>query len=196
MLGIVQRAMRTRVPLSVVLGCVLAVAVMGPQLGSMAPTTSAASSQTRVFSCPGLDFVPWVSKTEFFANGLTRSSYDTDFYFCNAALPNKAVVTKVQFTLFDASAYHEFRYCTLTRVGLKPAQAATYWNLAEVPPTGVAAAPGYVRLTDSTISTPTIDNSNFAYWLQCQFNMDPTAVRDRLGLVGADIVYTISAANG
>ncbi len=85
----------------------------------------------------------------------------------------------------------------MIRLSLLPSDAATYWNMADVPATGTVNAPGYVRQSDLSINVPTIDNSKYSYFLQCKFVLDPQAgALDRLGLVGADVVYTITATNG
>jgi hypothetical protein len=65
--------------------------------------------------------------------------------------------------------------------------------------TGAADKPGVLRYTDSSISFATVDNANFAYSLQCQIVYHDgllSSLGDRFGIIGADITYTISAANG
>ena len=47
-------------------------------------------------------------------------------------------------------------------------------------------------MSTSSISHATIDNADYAYWLQCQF----TDNIHWLGIYGADVIYAISAANG
>jgi hypothetical protein len=36
-----------------------------------------------------------------------------------------------------------------------------------------------------------VDNGNYAYWLECPVNSSPLQ-----GVVGADVTFTISSANG
>jgi hypothetical protein len=103
------------------------------------------------------------------------------------------VVTKVQFSVWDGSGSSQMKDCGLYRAGLGGATAAeSVLELAAVPPTGIAQAPGFARLTDTTIQNATIDNSRFSYWLQCNIEQ----AGQSLGLYGANVIYTISHTNG
>jgi hypothetical protein len=75
---------------------------------------------------------------------------------------------------------------------LGAALSETVQELAALAPTGIAQAPGFARLTDTTIQNATIDNSKFSYWLQC--NLEQAG--QSLGLYGANVIYTISTTNG
>jgi hypothetical protein len=101
-------------------------------------------------------------------------------------------VTKVQFSIWEGSGSSEVKFCGLYRSGLAEAGSEVIQELAAVPPTGIAQAPGFARLTDTSIQNATINNNAFAYWLQCNL---PQAGQS-LGLYGADVWYTITAANG
>jgi hypothetical protein len=56
---------------------------------------------------------------------------------------------------------------------------------------GQAATPGLIRLTDTSITSATIDNVKNAYYVQCDLN---TPVG--LGLYGASVTYKISSTKG
>ncbi len=121
---------------------------------------------------------------------------------CDPGLPNRALVTKVQFTVSDTSVNWDIRNCGLFRTGLTPSTAGTVQELALVSPTGLAATPGTVRKTDSSIKHAIVDNTSWAYELQCQidylFNPDlpPPSSSKTSGIFGADVIYSISSTNG
>jgi hypothetical protein len=98
----------------------------------------------------------------------------------------------VQFSIWDGSGSSEVKYCGLYRSGLTASGSDTIQELASTPATGIAEAPGYARLTDTSIQHATISNASYVYELQCNL---PQAGQS-LGIFGADVIYTISAANG
>lgn len=174
------------------------VAAQVPATGS-----SATTQQVRSASCHGLDFTPMDSETTYSYKGLMRirtflgnETSGTGYFGCDPGLPSRAVVTQVQFTLWDDDPSGSVRYCGLFRSGLSVAKAKSYDEVAQVPDTGEKAVPGAVRLSDTTIKHGTIDNGNFVYWLQCQITSDTPPFNEGIGIFGADILYTISAANG
>lgn len=165
-----------------------AAAVAAPQ----AP--QATTTQTRVASCAGMNFHPIHSDTQFAWQGrrLYREGTSGDGWFlCDPHLPHRAVVTKVRFTVYDSSGLNELRWCALVRQGLSTAGSSPV-AIAEVAATGVDDEPGTVRSPDVTISDPTIDNNAYAYWLQCHI----TGGDDLIAIIGADVTYRISSANG
>jgi len=173
----------------IAIGALLAPAVGG---GAQAITT-----YTRTASCSALGgFHPIDSNTKYGYASTTRLYYlgvGSSFFLCDPGLPNKAVVTKVRFTIYDYSASAEVRNCALVRSGLTPTTAESLQVLASVPATGASYYSDQpLRPSDTSISYATIDNGNFAYWLQCEFSANTSA----LGLYGADITYKITAANG
>jgi hypothetical protein len=136
-------------------------------------------------------------------------SETTSYYFCNAVLPNGAIVSKVQFTALDNTNAEELRYCALVRSGMGATAGNTYAVVAQAASTGYAAKPGRVRLNAPVhASNATVDNAKFAYFLQCQFNYNPPPTVaaptvqpaaqqiNLVGLWGATITYRVSAANG
>jgi hypothetical protein len=175
-----------------------------------------ATTYTRTVSCQGLNFHPDDSKTGYdYDNSSARELlyrsvgyryYDTGlfdengsgFFQCDPGLPDKAVVTRVRFTLLDnANGYAEVRYCGLFRSGLALSDT-TYDVLASFPTTGMFnASPNPVRLSKSVIAHATVDNTKWAYFLSCQINLGTDVLStDKAGIYGADVTYTISAANG
>jgi hypothetical protein len=164
--------------------------------GSFAATAaSSAAAQTRSVSCHAFDFTPLDTATgsDFASTKRYRTGSDgSGFFVCDPGLPHRAVVTKVQFSVWDGSGSSEVRFCGLYRSGLAASSSETVQELAASPATGIAQAPGFARLTDTSIRNATVNTNSFAYWLQCNL---PQAGQS-LGLYGADVVYTITAANG
>jgi hypothetical protein len=174
--------------------------VAGTSISVAAPVRPAAT-QTRVSSCSGLNFHPIDSRTVYRWAGrmLWRAGQGGDGWFlCDANLPNKAVVTRVRFTVKDGHDLQSLQYCALVRASLASA-SATPQALGVVSPTGMAAEPGTVRKSDTSISHATIDNSTYSYWLQCQILWDDRLIAPGdayAAIVGADVTYTISSTNG
>jgi hypothetical protein len=170
-----------------------------------------ATTYTRAVSCQGLNFHPIDSTTGYAYDNSNNSQllyraygyqtftggsdHGSGFFECDPGLPNKAVVTRLRFTLLDNDTFAEVRYCGLFRSGLTPADT-TYDVLASFATTGMAHASATpVRLTKTVIAHATVDNTRWAYWLSCQINV-PETNSNMAGIYGADVTYTISAANG
>lgn len=158
-------------------------------------SSSAATAQTRSVSCNPYQFLPADSATRSdYANSkrIREGTGGSGFFICNPGLPTAAVVKKVQFSIWDGQGRSQIKYCGLYRAGLGDATAAeSVQELAALPPTGLAEAPGFARLTDTSIQNATIDNSRFSYWLQCNIEQ----AGQSLGIYGADVIYTISNTN-
>jgi len=178
------------------IGAVLGALLLGPG------QATGVTTYTRSVSCSGFNFNPIDATTQKAWHPTERYLYRTgsaagDGYFlCDPGLPHKAVVTRVRFTLFDSTDVTEIRYCALFRGAL----AATFPSpapneIAQVPTTGHVEKPGKVRLQDTSINFATIDNSQYAYWLQCQMYGDPRDY-DEVGLYGAEVTFRITASNG
>ena len=165
--------------------------------GSFAATAASSSraAQTRSVSCHAFNFTPLDTETgsDYAASKRYRTgTAGSGFFVCDPGLPHRAVVTKVQFSIWEGSGSSEVKFCGLYRSGLALSSSETIQELAAVPPTGIAQAPGFARLTDTSILHATVNTNAFAYWLQCNL---PQAGQS-LGLYGADVYYTITAANG
>ena len=126
-----------------------------------------------------------------------RSNAGDGWFLCSAHLPHKAMVRRVRFTVKDTFDKIDVLYCALVRVPLS--LTGQLQVLAVMSSTGLAAEPGILRLSDTSIGFATVDNANYAYYLQCQIYFDPSLVA--IGgayarIIGADVTYTISAADG
>jgi hypothetical protein len=180
--------------LTVSIASALAAGVATSSSAATAPS-AATVTQTRSVSCHAFDFAPLdtatgsdYASTKRYRTGATGSG----FFVCNPGLPNRAVVTKVQFSIWDGSGSSEVAFCGLYRSGLAEAGSEAIQELAALPATGIAGAPGFARLTDTSILNATINNTAFAYWLQCNLGQ----AGQSLGLYGADVAFTITSANG
>lgn len=179
----------------VVLGAVIGAGV-APAVAGQAQSRPAAATQTRSFSCPGNGFYPRDSETPYFDEDVVARGTDTDdWFYCAATLPSAAVVTQVQFTVRDDATNHQFQYCGLIRVSLVASDHAAFLTMAQVTTPNIADAPGFVRASSTSISGATINNAKYSYYLQCKFNFNGNIV-DTLSLIGADVIYKISPANG
>lgn len=147
-----------------------------------------ATSQTLSASCSAFDFRPVDGDTGydyFGAKRIRAGAGGSGFFTCNPGLPNGAVVTKVQFSIWDGSGSSEVKFCGLYRSGLTDTTYDSVEELAAVPPTGIAQAPGFARLTDRKIKNATINTKDYVYWLQCNLGQ----AGQSLGLYGADVFY-------
>jgi len=165
------------------------------------PTTTAATTLTRTVSCAGLNFHPIDSRTTYRWEGPMLYRFDGQgdgWFLCDPNLPNKAKVTRIRFTVRDVLNQIDVRYCGLVRSGLGTSGGAPV-AMGVIENTGLAAAPGIVRRSDSSISYATIDQTAYAYWLQCQIHFG--AGLGGLGgpygaIIGAEVTYRISSTNG
>ena len=165
-----------------------------------APAT-VSSTLTRSVSCMGLNFhaIDGLTVTTWTGTRLAPGSRNggDGYVLCDPGLPNKAVVRKVEFMVYDDDNAAEVRYCALDRIGLTMSTAADPTQvLAQVASTGMAETPGYVHLSTTAISHPTIDNVHDSYSLQCQLHLRAGHWNTDSGLVGASVTYTISSTNG
>lgn len=166
-----------------------------------APAT-VASTLTRTTSCAGMNFHPIDSRTDFRWDERTlwrRTNAGDGWFFCDPGLPNKATVTKVGFTVDDQLTEAEVRFCALVRINLASGASATPVAMAVLASTGMEERPGVVRQTLGSISHAVIDESKYAYWLQCQINFDLTLdgmAAEYAGIIGATVTYRISSTNG
>jgi hypothetical protein len=156
-----------------------------------------ATTYTRSVSCAGLSFYPASSTLHYSNEGALRVSGDDTIqtggaatFRCDPGLPNGANVTKVQFTLANAQNVPGVQGCNLTRVALAATGNGAYQVMASVP--SAPALTPIVRETTTSISHPAVNDSAYAYWLECTIEYPISGT----GIYGADVIYTISAANG
>lgn len=151
-------------------------------------------TSTRHASCAGLIFLPGDNDTGYANNGslqVRQGATGSGVFRCNPALPDGAVVTEVAFSVADFTNTGEVGSCNLARNEIDPA-SAIFNAMASAGGTGVSEAPGFVRLTTSTISFGTVDTEAYGYWLECTI----TASSSTLGIYGASVTYTITGAEG
>jgi len=167
----------------------------------VAAPAAVSSTLTRTASCAGMNFHPIDSRTTYRWEGRMLYRFDGQgdgWFLCDPNLPNKATVTRIRFTVRDVLNQIDVRYCGLVRSGLGTSGGAPV-AMGVIENTGLAAAPGIVRRSDSSISSATIDQTAYAYWLQCQIHFG--AGLGELGgpygaIIGAEVTYRISSTNG
>ena len=156
-----------------------------------ASSAAPAATHTGALSCGATGFLPDDSGTGYtLGSGHWRywTGGGSSHFSCNVTLPNKAVLTKVQFTLADFDAAAQVSGCKLARRSLSPSTAADVEVLASVPATGISAHAGSVRLTDSTIAHATVSDTGYWYTLECNLGFGAD-----VGIYGASISYTTSS---
>jgi hypothetical protein len=172
--------------------------------GMLTPSVSqAATTYTRVASCAGLDFYPTDSETKYANNGALRTRTDdggtggSGAFRCDPGLPNHAVVTKVEFTVsmeqVTQTQVFGVRNCELRRSSLAVATAGSNQTMGSVNFRGSPPG-GPQRASSASISYATVNNAVYGYWFECLIDQDPLATD--IGIFGADVYYTITAANG
>jgi hypothetical protein len=178
-------------------GVVLGIVVVGPAAASMrqpiasATTAELATTQSRSVSCSSTGFFPLDTDTGYENYGAVRSAERGDTLRCEIALPHRATVTRVRFTLWDNNSTGSVGPCELRRMDLVAATTGVEQTMASLPATGLAAVPGNSRVSTSSISFASVDDSRYAYWLQCNVSGTPF-----IGIYGADVTFSISSANG
>jgi hypothetical protein len=147
---------------------------------------------TRQFSCSGTAFMPDEGTWDYGTDGSLRYSKTVGgtTFRCNVVIPNGAVVTRVDFSVKDDHAVGLIPWCEMYRTNLL--SGVTETKMADAGGTTGPDAPGDIVLSDTTINSPTIDNSAASYFLLCAFNSDTANV----GVYGAIVTYAISGASG
>ncbi len=198
--SLVGRALRPVVLLAA--GMFVAQTTASVAAGPVSPN----ATQERSVSCQAMNFHTIDGQTGFrILDGTLLVRIDPNdnnqrnqgFFVCDPHLPDRALVTRVRFTLKDDSPYARLQYCGLDRSSLKPGSAGTFQTLAQVTTTGMTPTPGIVRKSDSSVAHATIDTTDWAYWLQCRIEFDGGLIgTESTGIYGADVIYQISSANG
>jgi len=172
---------------SLILLGVLVGVLLGPAF-QPAPT-SAVTTYARSWSCQGADFLPVESGILYGTDSTSSLRWGSGEFQCDADIPNKATVTKVRFTVLNNGGMHgKIYYCYLGRTHLEPASVGSIDYLATV---GSPTSAGAQRLVNNSPLLATIDRSKYAYFLRCSIS----GTSDE-GIYGADVTYTITAANG
>ena len=182
---------------SVLGSLVLVVAVVAGGVLAPAPSSDAASLQSRSTSCAGWAFQPLDSLTYagFTAAGLRYGSDDgggSGIFVCDPKLPSRAIVTSVRFVLWDDSAFGEVQGCGLYRTGSTSTGGPAMVELGSTPATGIDARPRRTVLRDTSIASATVNASTWGYWLQCQVHF-PVAEGRRfdVGIISAHVNYQV-----
>jgi len=166
--------------------------MMGAML--MAPAAGATTYLNRSASCAGVNFYPDNSGTPWGTAGSLRyraGAGGNGIFRCNPALPNGAIVTKVQFTVWNQNLGGSFVSCGMTRSSLLYTTSSSDWQTMTGQITMSPAITDAVRAGSSTISYGTINDQDHAYSVYCEL---PT-ISD-MGIYGADVLYKITAAKG
>jgi hypothetical protein len=146
-----------------------------------------AESFTHHFSCEGIAWengLSWKDYTFAGVGKIGNGSTPPTYFICSVNVPDGATVTEVSFSLEDNHATQDAQ-CSMWRTDLTTVIGNTGPPMAYgVMTTGT---PGSVRLSDTTIDFPLIDNSRFAYFLACFVGNDVGTV-----LEGATVTYTVT----
>jgi hypothetical protein len=143
-------------------------------------------SFTRHFSCAGTAWENGMSAVGYTLEGSLKHS-DGAFhavFFCSADIPDGATVTEVSFSVKDSHQSYDVE-CSMWRTNMKTQVGGTASMAEQVMTHGT---PGDVRISDTTINFPVIDNARFSYLLGCWVGADSS-----IGLYGAVVTYTVSA---
>ncbi len=141
---------------------------------------------TRHFSCAGTAWENGMSEVGYSLDGSLKHS-DGSFhavFFCSADIPDGATVTEVSFSVKDSHQSYDAD-CAMWRTNMKTQVGGTASMAEQVMTHGT---PGDVRISDTTINFPVIDNARFSYLLGCWVGADSS-----IGLYGAVVTYTVSA---
>jgi hypothetical protein len=145
-------------------------------------------SFTRHFSCQGTSWENAFSWKDYSVAGVGKigtGTFPPTYFICSAHLPDRAIVTEVSFSLEDTHPTQDAE-CSMWRTDLTTVIGNTWPPMAY----GVltSGTPGSVRLRDTTIESPVIDNSRYSYVLACFVGNDV-----QTGLYGATVTYTVTA---
>ena len=137
------------------------------------------------YACPGGSFLatdgatPWArGNAETYA---TQPGVGENLFRCNVALPHGATVSNATFTVADFDPSNDVT-CSLVRVDLLDSDIGTTVTMASASTTSTA---GPQDVPDLTISSPTVDNENFAYFAECLL-----AGSSQTTIYGATVEYT------
>ena len=198
MSGMVRRPRARRAVVlvsTVVAATVLATALSATGVFAVRAGSLAGTLQARSTSCHAFEFHTIDDQTGFDyfnAKRIRAGTAGSGFFTCDPKLPHRAVVTKVSFGIWDGSGSSQVKFCGLYRSGLTDTTQDVIDELASMPPTGIAQAPGFALLTDDSIQNARINTTKYVYWLQCNLEQSGQS----LGLFGATVSYTISSTNG
>ena len=160
----------------------------------MVTPVGGATYSYRAVSCHAFDFFPVVGSVQYGQDAAGRYLLTSGFVACDPHLPHKAIVTKVEFTIKDNDGTGLVQNCALVRSPLEAASANAFQVMAAVPGTTASGALGHQRLSTTAITNATVDNTRFAYFLQCEIFLGTRATWT--GIFGANVNYKITVGNG
>ncbi len=146
-----------------------------------------AESFTRHFACAGTAWENAFSWKDYSFAGVGKigtGTFPPTYFICSVNIPDGARVTEVSFSVWDEHASQDDQ-CSMWRTDLTTVIGNTGPPMAYGVMT--SGTPGSVRLSDTTIDFPVIDNSRFSYLLACFVGNDIGT-----GLHGATVTYTVT----
>jgi hypothetical protein len=152
-----------------------------------------ASLYTRHFSCAGTAFTPATDEAwNIDGSGIYPDDGVNEIFRCSVDIPDGGIVTRVDVSVLDNDATDDVSDCEMWRTDM----AATIGNEDQMADTGgtTGAAAAGQRLSDTTITTATIDNASFSYFVQC--NLEQTGTDALVLLYGTNLTYTITGTAG
>jgi hypothetical protein len=140
---------------------------------------------TRHFSCAG---TAWENAMSAVGYGIENSLKHSDgsfhaLFFCSVDIRDGATVTEVSFSVRDSHQSYDVD-CSMWRRDLATEVGASSPMAVDVVTSGM---PGDVRISETTIHNPVIDNARFSYGLGCWVGADIA-----IGLYGATVTYTVT----
>jgi hypothetical protein len=111
-------------------------------------------------------FQPHTESYQFARTGYMLYTTSGDTYNASVNLPDGSTVTKVTFYFRNPSASEDVTMSL--RQGEVP--SSTVRTMAQVNSVYTTSSNGYANDYDDTIDYATIDNENYKYWLQAEFN--------------------------
>jgi hypothetical protein len=144
-----------------------------------------ADSSTRHFSCAGTAFENAFGWNDYAVQDSLKfgvGAFPPTLFRCSVDIPDGATVTEVSFAVKDTHPSQDVQ-CSMWRRNLTA--------FGESPPMAydvmTSGTPGDVRISDTTIQQPVIDNGKFSYSVQCWVGNDSAT-----GLYGAVVTYTVT----
>jgi hypothetical protein len=142
-------------------------------------------SRTRHFTCEGTAWENAFSWRDYTSGGVGKTGNGASpptYFVCSVHLPDGATVTEVSFSFFDVHATQD-NQCAMWRTDLTTVIGETWPPMAYVVMS--TGTPGSVRMSETAIRNPVIDNARFSYFLACFVGNDADT-----GLYGATVEYT------
>jgi hypothetical protein len=144
-----------------------------------------AEALTRHFSCAGTAWENGFSWHDYAVEGSLKygeGGSPSILFRCSVDIPDRATVTEVSFAVKDTNPSQDVQ-CSMWRHNLTA--------FGESPPMAydvmTSDTPGDVRISETTIDHPVIDNDTFSYSVQCWVGNDITT-----GVYGAIVTYTVT----